>query len=111
MTSLPVLKPKFPEQNIDLIRNSMNGDLALVSDNLRNGHDINTTDANGITALIAASSAAKLDIVELLISKGANRELKDDLGYDAYHTAMFYGDLKGSIVEPFNTIMSVVKYI
>ena len=111
MRSLPILKPNPPEQNIDLIRCSISGNLSGVQNSINNGFDINIVDANGISALIAASMAGHLDIVKFLVSNGADLTLKDNLGYDAYNSAIFYGDLKGLIVEPFNTIMSVVKYI
>lgn len=55
--------------------------------------------------------ASHLDVVRFLVSNGADLTHRDKLGYDAYHSAMFYGDLKGLKAEPFNTIMSVVKYI
>ena len=111
MRSLPVLKPNPPEQNIDLIRFSMSGNLSGVQNAINSGSDINIIDANGISALNAASMAGHLDIVKFLVSSGADLTLKDQLGYDAYHSAMFYGDFKGLKPEPFNTIMSVVKYI
>ena len=111
MRSLPILKPNPPEQNIDLIRCSISGNLSGVQNAINDGTDINIVDANGISALIAASMAGHLDIVNFLVSNGANLTLKDNLGYDAYHSAMFYGDCNGLKVEPFNTIMSVVKYI
>jgi ankyrin repeat protein len=111
MKSLPILKPNSPEQNIDLIRNSLNGNFSSVQNAINSGADINIVDANGISALNAASMAGNLDIVKFLVSNGADLTLIDKLGYDAYHSAMFYGDLKGLKVEPFNTIMSVVKYI
>ncbi len=111
MPKLPILKPNPLDQNIDLIRNSMNGEIGQVAEILESKVDINVSDANGITPLIAASAAGHLEIVELLVSKGANVELKDNYGYDAYHVAMFYGDLKGEALEPFKSIMSVVKYI
>jgi ankyrin repeat protein len=111
MRSLPILKPNRSEQNIDLIRCSISGNLSGVQNAINDGADINVVDANGISALIAASMAGQLDIVKFLVLKGADLTLKDSLGYDAYHSAMFYGDFKGLIDEPFNTIMSVVRYI
>jgi ankyrin repeat protein len=111
MKSLPILKPNPPEQNIDLIRSSISGNLSGVQNSINSGADINIVDANGISALNAASMAGHLDIVKFLVSNGVDLTLIDKLGYDAYHSAMFYGDLKGLKVEPFNTIMSVVKYI
>jgi len=110
MRPLPILKPNPSEQNIELIRFSISSNLSGVIELLNSGCNINVVDANGVSSLIAASSAGHLDIVKLLVSNGANLKLKDGLGYDAYHAAMFYGDFKGLIIEPFNKIMSVVKY-
>ncbi|QBY05038.1 ankyrin repeat domain-containing protein [Thalassotalea sp. HSM 43] len=111
MRNFPLLKPKSPEQNIDIIRFSANGDRALVNEALALGCDINVSDANGVTALIVASRTGHIEVVKLLVSKGADLKLKDNFGYDAYHIAMFAGDFKGMTLEPFKTIMSVVKYI
>ena len=108
---LPILKAKFPAQNIELIQFSISGDLAKVEQLLSLEHDINVADANGVTSLIAACAAGHFEVVKYLVSKGADLTLKDNLGYDAYHTAMIYGDFKGVASEPFASIMSVVKYI
>ena len=89
----------------------MTGDIAKIDHLIALGHDINVADDNGITPLIAASAAGKIEVVKHIVSLGADLTLKDALGYDAYNTAMLYGDFKGATTEPFSSIMSVVKYI
>ncbi len=76
---------------------------------LDEGVDVNDAGANGLTALIMASSAEKLAAAQLLLGAGADVSKKDSLGYDAYHAPMFYGDSRGTTPEPYDEIMKLVK--
>jgi len=109
MANLPVTKPRYPDQDLRLIDASMRGDIDRTKALFQEGLDVNDTDSNGTTALIMASSAGKLEIVKELLKAGAKLEPEDSLGYNAYSAAMFYGDYRGTTVEPFNKILELVK--
>lgn len=109
MASLPILKPNSKTQDISLIEAARRGSASTIESILNKGIDINVSDANGITALIMASSAGNLEAVKILIENGAKKDLVDSLGYNAYASAMFYGDFRGVAKDPFNKIMELVK--
>ena len=46
-------------------------------------------DNNGMTALYLASSGGHLDIVRLLLTKGADMTIADNNGYTALHEASY----------------------
>jgi ankyrin repeat protein len=48
------------------------------------GADVNATAADGTTALMLAAQNAKLDVVELLLKKGAKANMKDKSGKTAH---------------------------
>ena len=48
------------------------GELAEVEKSLANGIDVNSTDDEGYSALQAAAENGYLDVVKLLVEKGAN---------------------------------------
>ncbi|OTG63209.1 ankyrin repeat domain-containing protein [Acinetobacter silvestris] len=58
------------------------GDVAEVEKSLANGSDVNTTDDEGYSALHAAAENDSLEVVKLLVSKGA------DVQHKAPHTAL-----------------------
>lgn len=68
---------------MSLIRSSAKGDLGAVKKMLSEGADVNSTDANGRTALIEASWGGYNDVVKLLIEKGADVNAADKSGYTA----------------------------
>lgn len=76
---------------------------------IANETDIDDKNRKGTTALIMACSAEKHDAVKLLLTAGASTDVKDDLGYDAYHSAMFYGDFRGVTGNPYDKIMQLLK--
>lgn len=55
---------------------------------------INNKDSQGSTALHYASMFGNLDIVELLINKGAEVDLDCESGQDAFHLACKFGNLE-----------------
>ena len=109
MATLPICKPRYPDQDLQLIEAARRGDLDRTKVLIQGGLDVNDIDSNGVTALIMASSAGKLQVVEELLKAGAKLEPKDSFGYNAYHAAMFYGDFRGATMEPFDKIMELLK--
>jgi len=109
MATLPICKPRYPDQDLQLIEAARCGDIDQTKALIQEGLDVNDIDSNGVTALIMASSAGKLEIVEELLKAGAKLAPKDSLGYNAYNAAMFYGDFRGATMEPFGKIMELVK--
>lgn len=80
--------------NIDLIKSADKGDLAGVTQAIKNGADVNFKDNEGETALIEAVESGKIDIVKLLIKKGAKINLQDDEGETALHEAIEEGNIE-----------------
>jgi ankyrin repeat protein len=107
--TISICKPRYTEQDLRLLEAARRGDADRTTALLGEGLDVNDNDVDGVTALIMASMAGKLEVVEVLIRAGAKLEPKDSLGYNAYEAAMFYGDFKGITVEPFDKIMELVK--
>lgn len=70
-----------------LIAASFEGNLELISKLLIKGANVNATNEEGVTPLIAASSSSQRLAVELLLSYGASRSLKTKEGYTAYDFA------------------------
>lgn len=54
------------------------GELAEVEKSLANGVDVNSTDDEGYSALQAAAENGYLDVVKLLVEKGANVHYKGE---------------------------------
>jgi len=68
---------------MDIVSAVKYGDKELVTDLLDGGSDVNFQDEYGDTGLITASYAGKLDIVELLLDRGADIDIKGDGGFTA----------------------------
>lgn len=65
----------FPEgTDSELLNSIMDCNISGVSNALNNGEDINITDTSGDTALLYAVGSCELDIIRLLIEKGANEK-------------------------------------
>ena len=109
MATIRISKPRFRDQDLRLLDAARLGDPHRVKILIDEGLDVNDKDANGVTALIVASSAGNLEAVRELLRAGALLEPQDNLGYNTYHAAMFHGDLNGVTLEPFDKILELVK--
>ena len=66
------------------------GELAEVEKSLANGTDVNSADEEGYSALQAASENGYLDVVKLLVEKGANVQ------YKTQYTALELAEMAGN---------------
>ena len=68
------------------------GDFPLELTNLllKAGSDVNALDNRGCTALMAAASSGREDVINALLESGANGKLVDGAGMDALATSMFH---------------------
>jgi ankyrin repeat protein len=67
------------------------GDIATVKKFIEYGADVNES-ANGMTPLMLAARYNKVEILKLLLEKGANTNAKDERGY----TALQYAQLSNA---------------
>jgi uncharacterized protein len=84
----------------ELVYHASLGNLAEVEQLLVKGSDVNTTDDEGYSALQAAAENGYLDVVKLLIAKGA------DVTYKGQYTALQLAEMAANdeIVEYFNSL-------
>lgn len=66
------------------------GELAEVEKSLANGTDVNTADEEGYSALHAAAENGYLDVVKLLVEKGA------DVQHKTQYTALELAEMAGN---------------
>ena len=64
-------------QNMELIQSSERGDIESVKQLLKNGVDVTFKDADGRTALMAATQKNQLSIVKLLLDAGSDVNTRD----------------------------------
>lgn len=62
------------------------GDVEAVKMFVEYGADVNET-SNGITPLMYAARYNRVEIIKILLSKGAKKELKDERGFTAFKYA------------------------
>ena len=79
---------EYTQKNIDIFKAAGRGYLDKVKELIENGADINQKNDDGDTALILASFNYDIKMVKYLVDKGANIELTNKKGFDAY----FYGN-------------------
>ena len=94
----------FSEETADLVidaeikqsnnNNITKDDLSIIRKLIDSGVDINLQGKGGITALIAASKAGKLDVVKFLVAAGANVNLQTESGFTALMVAAGDGNLE-----------------
>jgi ankyrin repeat protein len=92
-------KPLAAQQSISNLKASenlkigaFNGDYAMVKEALINGADINYKE-NGWTALMTSAQEGHIEIVKLLLSKGANVNISDPMtGANAYMASFAAGN-------------------
>jgi ankyrin repeat protein len=109
MAQIPSVHRKSPEQDVRLLEAARAGDVSRVAALLEAGAEIDAADANGETALLFAAMAGHLAVVSYLVAAGADATRKDNLGYDAYTAAMFFGDFRGATMPPFAEIMAAIR--
>ncbi len=109
MPKVPDITAEPATQDVRLLNAAKNGDLTRVEALLKEGLNVNEQDGEGITPLIIASCAGNLDVVKALLNEGADTSIEDKLGWNAYKSAMFFGDLKGHVLKPFKQIMELVN--
>ena len=62
------------------------GDVEAVKTFVEYGADVNET-SNGITPLMYAARYNRVEIIKILLSKGARKDVKDDKGFTAFKYA------------------------
>ena len=77
-----------------IISGSHHGNLDKVKAEVRNGVDINTKNAFGITPLYMASFHGKLPVVKYLVQNGADVNLQKNTGDTPLHAASWSGNLE-----------------
>lgn len=76
---------------LEFIASAMDGDKMAASLFLRSGMDVNTTEENGVTALMAATLKKHSEIVALLLDHGAKPDVKCDMGDQRGATPLLAG--------------------
>jgi TonB family protein len=76
-----------------LLRAAADGDANLVRALLAQGTNVDSTNRAGQTALMLAAGFKRREVVQVLVSAGANLELQDDLGLTATDWAKNDGEL------------------
>jgi ankyrin repeat protein len=88
-TSCP-LKQYWPTYLPELVYWASLGEVAEVEKSLANGVDVNQTDEEGYSALHAAAENGYLDVVKLLVEKGA------DVQHKTQYTALELAEMAGN---------------
>ncbi|MEA1898194.1 MAG: ankyrin repeat domain-containing protein, partial [Bacteroidota bacterium] len=77
----------------DFVNSIMQGDMAAVEKAIDDGMDVNMARNDRTTPLMFAIYGSNLDMVELLISKGADVTLSTEKGGDALNVAAAMGNV------------------
>lgn len=82
------------------LRAAAEGDANLVRALLAQGTDVNSRNAAGQSALMLASAFGHLAVVKILLAAGAERDLQDDLGFNALDWSVNYNSIGELIAAP-----------
>jgi len=90
-------RSRMTPEEIDLIHGAQFGDMEKVQSALASGVDVNTaTSDTHTTALMGASEGGYVDIVRLLLEKGADVNMRTTLGvHDGGQTALWFASIMG----------------
>jgi len=108
VVELPTIEPRSEHQDLRLLHAARDGNLNAVTVLITEAVDVNGSDAKGDTALTYAAMAGHPTIVDTLLRAGADFRMVTTDGWDAYHVAMFYGDVRGEIMSPYDEIMKML---
>ena len=84
------------------LRAAAEGDANLIRALLAQGTDVNSRNAAGQSALMLASAFGHLAVVKILLAAGAERDLQDDLGFNALDWSVNYNSIGELITAPQN---------
>lgn len=86
-----VREAKKENNELNILKSSQKGFVEVVSNNIKNGSNIDIQDNEGLTPLMLAVANNHIDVVRLLLSNNANVEIKDNDG----QTALMLASLNG----------------
>ena len=80
----------------DFIKNIRTQNIDKIIENIESGVNINITiqDEHNITPLHIASQIGNINMVRILLSKGADPTITDSRGYNPFHLAAYHGHMK-----------------
>ena len=84
-----VLRPRT--SRLDWQQAARSGDVAVLRRMLRSGHDVDSIDGHGLTALMRAAHEGRADAVTLLIAEGATMDHTSKFGLSALMLAVIGG--------------------
>jgi uncharacterized protein len=84
-------------RDADLIRAAERGDVAAVRRLLADGASVRARDAQGRTALLAATYANRVDAARVLVDAGADVDAKGEISNSAFLLAGAHGDLENAL--------------
>jgi uncharacterized protein len=84
-------------RDVDLIRAADRGDIAAVQRLLADGASVRARDAQGRTALVAATYANWVHAARVLVAAGADVNAKDEISNSAYLLAGAHGYLENAL--------------
>ena len=87
-----ILRERTSKTDDDIWSAAKSGNIEAVMKHISAGNDINIRSVSGATPLIAASTGGQTEIIRLLIEKGADVNLREDVGGStALLAAAFFG--------------------
>lgn len=85
-----------PDQQSEFLNYIRNGNITQINDLLGQGVDVNVVieEDNNITALHLAAQTGNIEVVRLLLARGADSSRVDGRGHKPFHTAAYYGHME-----------------